>query len=66
MSELLTAEEMAERLRLRPDTIRLWTRQGIIPAVRITGKVVRYDPEDVDRAVRQRSDERGRKGGRDD
>ena len=49
MSNFETAEELAERLRLRPDTIRLWTRQGIIPAIRVTGKVIRYDPAEVER-----------------
>ena len=42
-SELLTAEELAERLRVKPDTVRIWTRAGRIPCVRITPKVVRYD-----------------------
>jgi len=63
MSELLTTSELADRLRLRPDTIRLWTRESIIPAIRITGKVIRYDPVEVERALRERSDERARKGG---
>ncbi len=55
MAELLTTEEIAERLRLRPDTIRLWARDGMIPAIRITGKVIRYDPVEVERALRRRS-----------
>ena len=47
MCELLTADELGERLRVRPDTIKIWARDGIIPSVRITGKVVRYDFADV-------------------
>ena len=46
-TELLTAEELADRLRVRPDTIKVWTRAGRIPCVRITPKVVRYDVEAV-------------------
>ena len=61
-TQLLTADELANLLRLRPDTIRLWTRESIIPAIRITGKVIRYDPVEVERALRDRSDERARKG----
>ena len=61
-TQLLTANELADLLRLRPDTIRLWTRDSIIPAIRITGKVIRYDPVEVERALRDRSDERARKG----
>ena len=63
MSELLTVHEMAQRLRLKPDTIRLWTRQGFIPAIRITGKVIRYDADEVERTVRQVSQGRAAKGG---
>lgn len=58
MSTFLTVNEIADRLRLRPDTIRLWTREGILPAIHITGKVIRYDPEEVERALRKRSADR--------
>lgn len=42
-TELLTADELAERLRVRPGTIRLWSRRGRIPSIRISGKVIRFD-----------------------
>jgi len=61
--ELMTATELAKLLRLQPDTIRLWTCEGIIPAIRVTGKVIRYDPAEVELALRERSDKRARKGG---
>ncbi len=51
MSELLTAAELAVKLRVRPTTIREWTRDKLIPAVRITPKVIRYDPDAVMRAL---------------
>lgn len=41
--ELLTAEELATRLRVRPGTIRVWARRGRIPSVRLSPKVVRFD-----------------------
>ena len=46
MSEkkLETAEELAERLHLKPNTIWKWSRQGKIPSVRISPKVIRFDP----------------------
>ena len=47
MSELLTAAEMAERLRIKPTTLREWAREGRIPSVRITPKVIRFDAEAV-------------------
>lgn len=52
-TELLTADEVADRLQLRPSTIRRWARDGRIPAVRVTAKVVRYDLAEVLRAIRE-------------
>ena len=61
--EFLTAKQLANLLGLRPDTIRLWTRESIIPAIHVTGKVIRYDPAEVHRALRKRSDDYWNKGG---
>jgi len=55
-TEFLTAAELAARLRLTLDTIRRWTRDDVIPAIRVTSKVVRYDPSEVERALRERSE----------
>jgi len=57
-TEFLTAAELAGRLRVQLETIRRWTRNSIIPAIRVTGKVVRYDPVEVERALRKRSETR--------
>lgn len=46
-TELLTVEQLAERLHLRPRTVQEWSRQGRIPAVRLSAKVVRYKWQDV-------------------
>ena len=32
---LLTADDVAERLQVRPATIRTWARRGVLPAVRL-------------------------------
>ena len=45
--ELITATELAERLRLKPETIRLWAREGRIPALRPTAKTLRFDLNNV-------------------
>ncbi|MGZ0174479.1 MAG: helix-turn-helix domain-containing protein [Planctomycetales bacterium] len=45
--ELLTADELADRLKVRPGTVRFWSRQGRIPAIRLTPKVVRFDLDAV-------------------
>lgn len=42
MSELLTAEQVADRLGIRPATVRRWARAGIIPVVAPTAKIRRY------------------------
>ena len=42
-ADLLTADELAARLHLRPSTLRAWGRKGKIPTVRLSPKVVRYD-----------------------
>jgi len=42
-NELLTASELAGRLQIRPRTVQSWARQGRIPTVRLSAKVVRFD-----------------------
>jgi len=41
-AELLTANEVADQLQVQPETVRRWRRRGIIPAVRLSPKVIRY------------------------
>jgi excisionase family DNA binding protein len=45
--ELLTAEEVADRLRVKPDTIVVWARQRRIPAHRLSRKVIRFRLSEV-------------------
>jgi excisionase family DNA binding protein len=45
--ELLTAEEVADRLRVKPDTIIGWAREGRIPAHRLSRKVIRFRFDDL-------------------
>ena len=52
--ELLTAEELADRLRVQPGTVRQWSRRGWIPAVRLSPKVVRYELPAVIEAMTKR------------
>ena len=47
MVEMMTADEVAEKLRVRPGTVRGWAREGLIPVIRLTSKVVRFDLEKV-------------------
>lgn len=52
--DLLTADELARQLRVQPSTVRRWAQKGIIPAVRLTPKLVRYNAADVVEALTQR------------
>lgn len=45
--DLLTAGELAERLKVKPATIRQWSRSGRIPSRRLSHKVIRYCFSDV-------------------
>ena len=53
-NELLTSEELAERLRVQPSTILQWGREGLIPVIKIGGKILRYDLADVITALKER------------
>lgn len=54
-TKMLTAEELAERLRVKPGTVRVWSRRGLIPRQRLSPKVIRYDLAAVVAALRQRA-----------
>jgi excisionase family DNA binding protein len=58
MSELLTAEELGLLLKVAPETVKAWARQGRIPAVRVTPKVIRFDTTAVLTAI-SRANEKG-------
>lgn len=47
MRELLTAAQLAERLKVRPSTVREWARSGKIPEHRLSPKVRRFDLAEV-------------------
>ncbi len=44
---LVTAEIVADVLRVRPNTVLLWHRQGRIPGVKVTAHTVRFDLDAV-------------------
>lgn len=46
-TELLTARELAKRLRVSPETVCSWARRGEVPALRVSAKVIRYDADAV-------------------
>jgi excisionase family DNA binding protein len=56
-AELLTADELAARLRVKPDTIKQWARRGHIPTVRFSPKVVRFNLSAVLAAIERQNQE---------
>jgi excisionase family DNA binding protein len=46
-TELLTTRELAKRLGVTPETVRVWARRGAIPTLRLSPKVIRYNPDAV-------------------
>lgn len=47
-SELLTAQQVADRLVVHVESVRRWTRAGDLPAVRLPSGRYRYRAEDVE------------------
>jgi excisionase family DNA binding protein len=59
MDKLLTPNEMAERLGVKPSTIYRWTHEGFIPYVKM-GRFVRFKTKDIEKWVDERATD-GRK-----
>jgi len=55
MLELLTTEQLAERLQLSPHTIRDWSRDGKIPTIWLSRTVRRFDFGEVVKVLRDRA-----------
>ncbi len=51
---LMTAEETAKYLKVRPATIRKWTMNGYIPHIKVGG-AVRYDLDKIDAWLEKRA-----------
>jgi excisionase family DNA binding protein len=54
MTQWLKTADLAARLGVTARTVRAWVAQGLIPAVRIKPKVLRFDVAEVERALRAR------------
>jgi len=51
--DLLTATELAERLRVKPSTVLGWQRAGRIPAIRLSHKILRFNLGEVVAALKR-------------
>lgn len=52
MEELLTLSEASQILKVHPNTLRLWDKNGVLKAIRIgIKKVRRYKKEDIEKFI---------------
>ena len=51
----MTAQDVAERLKIKPKTVYNMAAAGTIPCVRIGERTVRFDPERLDQWIREQS-----------
>lgn len=51
---LVKARELAGILSVSPWTIYSWTNKGVIPAIRMTDRIIRFDPDAVIAALNGR------------
>ena len=56
LDELLTYEELAQRLKVKSSTVKAWTKARRIPAVRVGAKIIRFDYVEVVEALRAGQD----------
>jgi len=54
LSTLLTEEQAAEFLTVKPRTLRLWRQTRALPHIRITTKEIRYRASDLDEWLARR------------
>ena len=57
MDEIMTIEEVAKYLKLKPQTIYTWAQNGMIPAAKL-GKEWRFKKTVIDRWFNQHIDQR--------
>ncbi|MBU8934887.1 MAG: helix-turn-helix domain-containing protein [candidate division Zixibacteria bacterium] len=54
MKKLLTLNELAETLGVKPATVYKWTHLGTIPYIKV-GRLVRFREEDIERWLKSRT-----------
>jgi DNA-binding transcriptional MerR regulator len=52
MSVLTTTRIVADHFGVHPETVRIWVRKGIVPYFRPTARTIRFDLNEVERALR--------------
>ena len=55
---LLTVEEVAEMVKIKPEIIRRWLRDGTLTGIKL-GRVWRVDERDLEEFIRQAKNKQG-------
>lgn len=53
-NRLVTSEQLADHFAVSVETVRGWVRQGRIPCLRVSRKVIRFRVAEVERALQKR------------
>ena len=64
MGAIVKTEELARQLGVTPETVRRWARRGLIPSMRVSPKVIRFDVDEVARVLRDRGQQETETGSR--
>lgn len=51
MERLVTSHRVASHFSVAVNTVRRWARDGLIPCIRVSSRVVRFRIQDVERAL---------------
>lgn len=54
-TQYLSAGELGDILGVNLNTILVWARKGIIPCLRLSSRVIRFDISEVEAALRERA-----------
>ena len=57
--EIVTVTQLAKRLQLKPETIRIWARKGLIPSLHPTPKTIRFEMDSVLAAIEEITKRKG-------
>ncbi len=55
MTSYVNAESIGQKVGVKASTIKKWARGGLIPCLKLTGRVLRFDPEAVEQALAKRA-----------
>lgn len=51
--EIVTTDQLAKRLQVKAETIRIWARKGLIPSLHPTPKTLRFEMDSVLAAIEE-------------